>query len=134
MLREICRQVRDWTLYDAEVFSVHVIDDVIRALVQAAQLERALPIRGIKRVVHFFVFADDVRFGQIETDVVERAEILAAGEIFLLIQLQPFREAFLALGCKVEPSVFFDQRRQNKLRADDSTNTQRGGKIVVIVA
>ena len=36
------RQVRDRTANDSEVFSVHVVDDVIRAIVQAAQLQRCL--------------------------------------------------------------------------------------------
>ena len=91
MLRKIGRQVRDRTVNDPEVFPVHVIDDVIRAIVQAAQLQRAFPIRGIKRVVHLLVFADDMRFGQIETDVIQRSQILTAREILLLIKLEPFR-------------------------------------------
>ena len=96
MLRKVCRQVRDRTADDSEVFPVHIVDDVIRAIVQAAQLHVAFPVSSKERVVHLLVLADDVGFGQIKANIVERAQILAMGETLFLIKLKPLFEELCA--------------------------------------
>ena len=65
--------MRNRTVNDSEVFPVHIIDNVIRAIVQASQFQPTLPIRRVERVIHLLIFADHVRFRQIETNIVERA-------------------------------------------------------------
>src|ERR1700744_2955894 len=126
MLRKICRQMRHGPVNKSKILPVYVIDDVIRAIVQTAQLQRTLPVRRVKRVIHLLVLADDVRLGQIESNVVKRAQILPASEILLLVKLEPLGEALLAFRSEVEPPVLLDQRRQNELRADAPSNSYRG--------
>src|SRR5579863_686589 len=60
---------------DSEVFVVHIIDDVVGAVLQPAQLDRAAPVVGEKRIVQLFVFADDVSLGAIKADIVKFSEI-----------------------------------------------------------
>src|SRR5215469_16363012 len=119
---------------DPEVFSFHVVDDVIRAIVQAAQLQGAIPLASKERVVHLLILADDVGFRPIKTNIVERTQILPTGKTLLLIKLQPLLEALRMFGRKIETAMFIDQRRQHKLRTHHSSNTKSRREIIVIVA
>ena len=79
--------MRDWSANGSEVFPVDIVHDVVCAIVEATQLYAAFPSRGVESVIHLLVLADNVGFGQIETNVVERAQILTAGKTLLLIKL-----------------------------------------------
>src|SRR5262245_43480105 len=114
----------DRTANDSEVFSFDIINDVILAIVQTAQLQGAVPSFGKERVVHLFVLADDVSFGQIKTNIIESTQILTPGETLLLVELQPLAKCLFAVGRQVESAVFLDQRRQHKLRAHHTSNTK----------
>ncbi|HEX3471044.1 MAG TPA: hypothetical protein VHT28_07645 [Silvibacterium sp.] len=100
--------MRDRTADDSEVFPVHIVDDVIRAIVQGAQLQGAFPVSSKECVVHLLVLADDVGFGQIKTNIVERAQILTPVKTLFLIERQPLWEALFAVGRKVETAVLLD--------------------------
>jgi len=103
--------VRDWTADDPEVFSVHIVHDVIRTIVQATQLHATLPHAGEERVVNLLIFADDVSFRLIKPDIVERAQILSACKTFFLIELQPLFEALCVVGREIKSPVLLDERR-----------------------
>src|SRR5580692_5490562 len=62
----------------SEVFVVHIIYDVVGAVLQPAQLDRAAPVAREERIVQFFVFADDVTLGAIKADIVKFSEILTS--------------------------------------------------------
>ncbi len=88
---------------------VHIVDDVIRTIVRAAQLQGAfLPVSSKKRVVHLLVLADDVGFGRSKPNIVERAQRLTAGKTLLLIKLQPLLEALFVVWREVETAMLLD--------------------------
>src|SRR5580704_13029192 len=62
----------------SEVFVVYIIHDVIGAVLEPAQLDRAAPVAREERIVHFFVFADNVSLGAIKADIVKFSEILSS--------------------------------------------------------
>ena len=103
--------MRDWAANGSEVFPVDIVHDVVRAIVEATQLYAAFPSCGVESVIHLLVLADDVGFGQIETNVVERAQILTAGKTLLLIKLQPLLETLFVVGREIETAMFLDQGR-----------------------
>jgi hypothetical protein len=49
-----------------------------------------------------------VGFGQIKTNIVERAQILTPVKTLFLIERQPLWEALFAVGRKVETAVLLD--------------------------
>ena len=126
--------MRDWAANGSEVFPVDIVHDVVGAIVETAQLYVAFPSCGIESVIHLLFLADHVGFWQIETNVVERAQILTAGKALLLIKLQPLLKTFCMLRREIEAAMFLNQGREHKLRSYHSSYSQSGSKIVMVVA
>src|SRR5580704_12445008 len=113
----------------SEVFVVHIIHDVIGAVLEPAQLDRAAPVAGEERIVHFFVFADNVSLGAIKADIVKVSEILSSRKHFFFINLEPFLKDLLALWCQVGCAVLLDQIREYELGTHNSANSHSGSEV-----
>ena len=61
----------------AGAVAVNVIDNAVLPIFQTAQFHRTLPVFREKGVVQCLAFADHMRFGQVESDVIKLTEILA---------------------------------------------------------
>src|ERR1700691_3442839 len=134
MFVESRRNGSNGAVNDAEIFAVHIIHNVIVAVLETAQFNGAGPMAGEEGIVHLSTFADRVRLRKIEADVVKISEILSARKHFLFIDAYPFGKVFLAFRSEVKFAAFRHQLRKHELRAHNSPDAYGGGEIVCPVA
>ena len=83
------------------ICAIHIVHDVIIAILETAQLHKSIPMPGKKRVIHFSVFTNCMRFGAIESNVVQIAQIFSARQHLFFVQPDPFFEKLLPFRSKV---------------------------------
>src|SRR5271165_418999 len=99
MLLEGDRQRRGRALDTSVVLIVFIVPNPIGVSVQSAQFDRPLEIFGVKGVVEATGLADGMGLRSVETDVVERTQIVPLGKPFVFVEGYPlFPVALFGLG------------------------------------
>src|ERR1035437_8218662 len=111
MLVERSRNCDLGTVYASEIFIVHIVHEVISAVLQTAQLNRPTPMAGEECIVYALAFADNVSLRAVKPYVVKISEILASREHFVFVNVQPLLKDLLSLRCQVRLAVLFDEIR-----------------------
>jgi len=119
MFVESRRNGSNGAVNDAEIFAVHIIHNVIVAVLETAQFNGAGPMAGEEGIVHLSTFADRVRLRKIEADVV----LVAIGRV-------PYTEG---LGLK-EAGVALDNRGRVQIDAHFATSVKGVYAIGDVVA
>src|SRR4051794_25777907 len=106
MFFELNRQVGIVSRYGPKLRSVDVVQDLVGSAFQAAKLNGATPMLGIKSVVQSLILADHMSLGHVKANVVELSEILTLRKHFFAIDAKPGFEFLLARRSQIRLASF----------------------------
>src|SRR5215469_15010875 len=118
-----------WSAHCLQDLVILVVADNVCAVLETTQLQLALPLRGIERVIQYAGFTNRVRLRPVESDVIQSTKILALGKHIRLINRDPLPPDLLLFRSQVQVGSASRSGRPGKLCSNDASNSDRGCKV-----